>query len=284
VLKQERLRQDLSLSDIAGLTRISERYLAAIEQDKFECLPGILFARNFVRQYASALKVDPAPMLAELPKVDLASIPLPDPPARVRRSTWDPRWTSPIASMAWLVVAAGAAFAAYAHFNHLVFPAPPAEIQSAPSRSASAPAQVEDSGPGGPATGPSNADTEGARPDPAIAAPVAQASLTPDQEQSAAEADRPIQVVLTASAPAWVEVVADGKTAFSGTLQPNDSRSIAADALVKLVTGNAGGIGISLNGRTLEPIGTSGEVRTVKLTAEGLQSVEKTPPPAPDPL
>ena len=117
-LRRERLRQELSLSDIAGQTRISERYLEAIEQENFESLPGVLFARNFVRQYASALKVDPEPMLAELPKVDIANVPLPDPPARVRRSKWDPRWTSPLASATWSVLALGAAFAAWVHFNH----------------------------------------------------------------------------------------------------------------------------------------------------------------------
>ena len=107
----------------------------------------------------------------------------------------------------------------------------------------------------------------------------AEASLAAMEESPA----RPIRIVLTAHEPAWVQVVADGKTTFSGTLQPNDSRAIAADGQVKLVTGNAGGIGISLNGRTLEPIGPSGQVRTVKLTAEGLQFVQ-TPPTAPDPL
>jgi cytoskeletal protein RodZ len=272
VLRQERLRQDLSLNDIASQTKISERYLEAIEQENFESLPGVLFARNFVRQYASALKVDPEPMLAELPKVDIANAPLPDPPARVKRSKWDPRWTSPLASAAWSVLALGAAFIAWVHFNHPAWSLPYLG-QTVSASAAVEPIQETTPIPAPPVEKTSVPDPEGAASEPGK---TAQATAT----ESPA---RPIQIVVTAHESAWVEVVADGKTTFSGTLQPNDSRAIAADAQVKLVTGNAGGIGISLNGRALDPIGPSGQARTVKLTAEGLQFVQ-TPPPAPDPL
>jgi cytoskeletal protein RodZ len=293
VLRQERLRQDLSLSDIAGQTRISERYLEAIEQENFESLPGVLFARNFVRQYASALKIDPEPMLAELPKVDIANAPLPDPPARVRRSKWDSRWTSPLASATWSVLALGAAFAAWVHFNHPAWSryylsqtvsASAAVDQVKPEQVTPPPSRKVQETPPTPATprveNASVPDPEGAATQPVKPA---EASLAKTEAPTQESPARPIQIVLTAHEPAWVEVVADGKTTFSGTLQPNDSRAIAADAQVKLVTGNAGGIGISLNGRTLEPIGPSGQVRTVRLTAEGLQFVQ-TPPSAPDPL
>jgi cytoskeletal protein RodZ len=281
VLRQERLRQDLSLNDIASQTKISERYLEAIEQENFESLPGVLFARNFVRQYASALKVDPEPMLAELPKVDIANAPLPDPPARVKRSTWDPRWTSPLASAAWSVLALGAAFAAWVHFNHPLWSLPYL------GQTVSASASVDQVSPGPIQAAPPRIQETTAPPP----APPVEKTSVPDPEEATSQPGKttqespasPIQIVLTAHEPAWVEVVADGKTTFSGTLQPNDSRAIAADAQVKLVTGNAGGIGISLNGRALDPIGPSGQARTVKLTAEGLQFVQ-TPPPAPDPL
>jgi len=285
VLRQERLRQDLSLYDIAGQTKISERYLEAIEQENFESLPGVLFARNFVRQYASALKVDPEPMLAELPKVDIANAPLPDPPARVKRSKWDPRWTSPLASAAWSVLALGAAFMGWVHFNHPAWSLP--YLGQTVSASAAA-GQVSPE----PVKAAAVRKIQETAP---TSAPRVEKASVPDREGATTQqeetaqattteaAARPIQIVVTAHEPAWVEVVADGKTTFSGTLQPNDSRAIAADAQVKLVTGNAGGIGISLNGRTLEPLGPSGQERTVKLTAEGLQFVQ-TPPPAPDPL
>ena len=76
----------------------------------------------------------------------------------------------------------------------------------------------------------------------------------------------------------------DGKVAFTGTLQPNDTKEISANERVKIVTGNAGGLTISLNGKTLDPLGPSGQVRTVMLTAEGPQFPARALPTEPDQL
>jgi len=58
-LRQERLRQGFTLDDIAQRTRISSRSLEAIEANAFDRLPGIVFARGFVRVYAIDLNLDP---------------------------------------------------------------------------------------------------------------------------------------------------------------------------------------------------------------------------------
>jgi hypothetical protein len=154
--------------------------------------------------------------------------------------------------MAWLGLAIAAGAAAYLHFNRPAISRP--EAVSPPAS-------------------PTKQENAGAVPRALPAPPVSRA----------APPAKSVQIVLTAHQPSWVEVTADGKTAFTGTLEPNDSRSIAADGLVKLVTGNAGGIAISLNGKALDPIGPPGQVMDVRLTAEGLQSVQKIQP-AFDPL
>lgn len=58
VLANERVRQKLDLEQVAAVTRINARLLKAIELDDFEQLPGWVFARNFVRQYAQFLGLD----------------------------------------------------------------------------------------------------------------------------------------------------------------------------------------------------------------------------------
>ncbi len=93
-----------------------------------------------------------------------------------------------------------------------------------------------------------------------------------------------MRVVITASQPAWIQVSADGKTAFTGTLAPSETKEVSADAQVKIIAGNAGGLTVSLNGKTLEPLGPVGQVRVVRLTAEGPELLSKAPPPPPDPL
>ena len=113
-LRQERLSRGVTIDDVARETKISTRYLEAIEEDRFESLPGLVFARNFVRQFAASLKLDPDPLVADMPKPDDLTVPLPNPPARGHLSyTTDRR----IHSAIWLFIAATAAIGAWAYFN-----------------------------------------------------------------------------------------------------------------------------------------------------------------------
>jgi cytoskeleton protein RodZ len=250
-LREERLAQRRTLDDISAITKIPVRFLEAIETGDFDRLPGLIFTRNFVRQYALALKLDPAALLDALPKHDESSIKLPDPPPPRRpSSTRDPRSQSFLSSVAWLLLAGGAGSAAYIYFNHSNPPV--ASSQSAVTTVK--PAVPQSAAP---------------VPQPAIAQP--------------APAGLPVQVVFTAHQPAWVQVSADGKTAFTGTLQSNETREVSAAEQVRISTGNAGALTISLNGKTLESLGSLGQVRAVKLTAEGPQYPPKDSPP-PDPL
>ena len=57
-LRRERLRAGLDLENISRDTKISVRMLELIEGDRFEKLPGGVFARSFVRQYARAVGLD----------------------------------------------------------------------------------------------------------------------------------------------------------------------------------------------------------------------------------
>lgn len=248
-LRTERLRQRLSLEDIAQRTRISLRSLESIEADAFERLPGLIFARNFVRLYAIDLKIDPEALLARMPRVDIEAAPLPNPPVTRGRTKWDPRLTAALASVLWIVTASGAGAGAWYYVNrHAHF-----SVASAPAP----------------------------KPVAAAVAPATNLIQTADAQNPDSQSfdkNRPVQVVITAREATWVQVSADGQTAFVGTLHPNDTRSVAADALVKILTGNAGGLVISLNGKPLEPIGPNGQVRTVSLTAEGPQFVPQNPP------
>ncbi len=93
-----------------------------------------------------------------------------------------------------------------------------------------------------------------------------------------------MQVVITAHESAWVQMTVDGKVVFTGILKADEMKEIAADEQVKLVAGNAGALTILLNGKTLEPLGAIGQVRVVRLTAEGPQFLARSPQPEPDPL
>jgi transcriptional regulator with XRE-family HTH domain len=54
-LKRHREQGGITVADIAARTRIPNRMLLAIERDDFNSLPGGIYTRNFLRQYATAV-------------------------------------------------------------------------------------------------------------------------------------------------------------------------------------------------------------------------------------
>jgi cytoskeleton protein RodZ len=68
-LRRERLRRNLQLDQISSELKISSRMLAAIEAEDFGKLPGGVFAKSFVRQYAHLLGLDEEEMAAEVDRI-----------------------------------------------------------------------------------------------------------------------------------------------------------------------------------------------------------------------
>ena len=64
-LRRERELRGVDLHEMAEATKISIRFLQALEQDRIEVLPGGIFPRAFVRQYGKYLGLDPERLVAE---------------------------------------------------------------------------------------------------------------------------------------------------------------------------------------------------------------------------
>jgi cytoskeletal protein RodZ len=79
-LKRERELREVSLEELTTGTRISARYLEALENEEWDKLPGGAFSRGFVRSIAKYLGLNEENFLAEY---DLArgeqSVPVPHP-------------------------------------------------------------------------------------------------------------------------------------------------------------------------------------------------------------
>ncbi|HVW84480.1 MAG TPA: DUF4115 domain-containing protein, partial [Bryobacteraceae bacterium] len=186
--------------------------------------------------------------------------------------TFDPRWNAALSSIAWSVLAVGAVVAANTYYNR-----PPEPSARHKSVRATPGALIADST--------VKSGQKQAVPAPTVSQPAApRTEGWPAAVEEPAAGSHPVKVTLTAREASWVQITADGKPAFTGTLQPNDQQNVSADDTVKVVTGNAGGVEISLNGKPIDPLGPSGQVRTVRLTAEGPQFVAKVPPSTSDPL
>ncbi len=66
ILKSTREARALTLENAAEKLKLTTRQLLAIERDDYQALPGNLFVRGFVRNYARLLELDPQPLLERL--------------------------------------------------------------------------------------------------------------------------------------------------------------------------------------------------------------------------
>jgi cytoskeleton protein RodZ len=65
-LARAREERGLSISDVAQQLKFAPRQLEALEQDRFEDLPGGTFVRGMVRSYARLLKIEAEPLVVSL--------------------------------------------------------------------------------------------------------------------------------------------------------------------------------------------------------------------------
>jgi len=64
-LRAARMRQELELSQAEHDTRIRAKYLRALEDERFDVLPGAAYTKGFLRSYADYLGLDAQPFIDE---------------------------------------------------------------------------------------------------------------------------------------------------------------------------------------------------------------------------
>lgn len=60
-LRHAREQRDITLATIATVTKVSPRYLRALETGHFQDLPGGVFRKGILRGYLTAIGVEPTP-------------------------------------------------------------------------------------------------------------------------------------------------------------------------------------------------------------------------------
>jgi cytoskeletal protein RodZ len=83
-LRRERELRGVSLREIADATNISVRFLQALEKDRLDILPGGVFRRAFVKQYAKHLGLDAERLVAEFVYAHGEQLPREPQPSRRR--------------------------------------------------------------------------------------------------------------------------------------------------------------------------------------------------------
>ena len=95
-----------------------------------------------------------------------------------------------------------------------------------------------------------------AAPAPSAAAPATPVTAAP----APAPARGPQRLVVKAIEPTWVRVQMDGDRSVEELLPAGATREWSAEKRFTLTVGNAAGVTLELNGRTLPPLGAPGAV------------------------
>ncbi len=246
----------LTLEEISLGTKIGLRALQALESNEFSKLPGGMFNRSFLRQYARYLGLDEEKVMAEYELV----APRDDSTDLRRISQQRPLHPKPALRAPWVVLVIAVVLLA-GGFGLYRFGRRVPRQSAASAAPATSPAE-EPAAPSAATPAPSGAASEATN----AAAPATQAPV-------AAPGELVLQVAATE--PSWVGIDADGKMAMQRVMSPNEIQTFHARRFFDVIAGNAQGIILTLNGETLEPLGHHGEVRKVHLT---LQDVKKSQP------
>lgn len=246
VLRAERLRRGLRLEDVSTKTKIGLHLLQAIEDNRFDLLPGGLFTRSFLRQYANALTMKEESILASFDR-QFNEVPLPLPPPLPKSGHPKMRLLPTCGWFAVTVVLGGAAYGLWQNARASLQDSngyPQHHLHQTPSDDGS----------------PIVSSRQLSRQEPA---PIEQPTPLPVPASA-------VHVVFTASEPVWLSVQSDGHEVFTGTMEENQSKNLDASAKMVALIGNAAGLNISLNGRAIGPTGKHGEVRVLEMTEAGI--------------
>jgi cytoskeletal protein RodZ len=294
-LRRARLEQGLDLCAVAARTKISARYLEAIECDDRKRLPSGFFYKSFVDQYAKSLSLDTREINAEIDRVLSADEPLPlpgfesvvarnVPPIAFAHRFHTGRSYTSAATLVLVVVGCSGVYAWWHDtrsfgFNAASFSKMTDDVRAfARRKTAFASSKAVKPSPKPVATSarppsvPRQKFTESA------VVPVALASNTKPSETEeialgspAVASDYKVMLDLMAHEATWLSVSSDGKPVFSGILQPNQSKSVGGRQFAKMRVGNAAGLEVRLNGRLLAPLGARGQVLIVLFTPDNFQ-------------
>lgn len=244
LLRRERERQNLSVKDIEKATSIRALYIDAIEKGDYKTLPGEVYAKGFVRNYATYLKLDANAAVKsfneELHPQEEAHETMEPSSAEEAKQTAErnmeeyrgPKITSlesyPMEKNSHgvrnaLLVAAAVFVVAFVGLVAL-----------------------------------------GGEEEPGVPAPRTK-TQTAQQGQKQTEAAPKstadgVEMNLNFTDRCWTEIVVDGKTEFEGMAEKGKVLTVKGKDKVRITAGNAGALSYSLNGKDMGVIGQKGEV------------------------
>lgn len=254
ILRREREKQGLTIADIEKGTSIRGVYLEQIERSNIDELPGLVYAKGFVRNYANFLHLDSELLVQQFAEENgrgsAPAAPSVENDGSVRRVS-----LRNVGDESLSKISIGNKTSSYVGiFGKLAvgivalvaFVAAGAALISAintPAKETAAPVQTEQ---------------------PAVPTDV------PSDAVRTTAADG-VDVSVTLTERCWTEVSVDGKSVFEGIIEQGKTEHWQGKESVVIRAGNAGALDVTFNGKKLGVFGDKGEVlerRFTKTTQE----------------
>jgi cytoskeletal protein RodZ len=242
-LKRERELREVSMDELTKATRISTRFIEALENEDWEKLPGGVFGHGFVRTIARYLGLNEEALLGEY---DLARAEhlAAAPPKLEERIPSPPKWLPVAAVLVALLLLAGLFYAG--RYGWRLYAAHRASKKSAAASMAEQPQS-----PSGPS-----------------------AAGTADQSSSAATAgasSAALDLSVSTSAATRVRILADDKLLLDAELPAGESRHFSANQRFEVTAGDSSAVLLELNGKAMPPLGAPGASGTMVLSQKDLR-------------
>jgi cytoskeletal protein RodZ len=231
LLKREREMREVSMEELTKATRISTRFLLALENEEWEKLPGGVFGRGFVRTIARYLGLDEESLLGEYDMARGGQATAD--PAKEERIPSPPKWLPVAAVFVILLMLIGLFYAG--RYGWRRFAAHRAAKQSAVS---SSPAQASE----------------------AISSP-----------DAAAPSVSPLDLSVSTSAATRVRITADDKLLLDAELPAGETRHFSAKQQFEVTAGDSSAVLLELNGQAMPPLGAPGSSGTMVLSQKDLR-------------
>jgi cytoskeletal protein RodZ len=236
-LKRERELREVSMDELTKSTRISKRFVEALENEDWEKLPGGVFGHGFVRTIARYLGLNEEALLGEYDSARAEH----SPAAALKpeeRIPSPPKWL-PLAAVGVVLLLLIGIFYAGRYGWQRVAAYRAAKKAGASSVNGQAPPQLN-------------------------------AGSTPSAEKSAA-AQSPLELTVSTSAATRVRIVADDKLLLDAELPAGENRHFSANQQFEVTAGDSSAVLLELNGKAMPPLGAPGASGRMVLSEKDLR-------------
>ncbi|HLZ11008.1 MAG TPA: RodZ domain-containing protein [Candidatus Acidoferrum sp.] len=239
-LKRERELREVTLDEVSKSTRISARFLQALENEDWPKLPGGIFGRGFVRTIARYLGLSEESLLAEYDLARGENAPA-APSKPEERIPSPPKWIPVAAVLVILLLFAGLIFGGVYAWRKIKARRLAKQLHSSAEQFTQPPAT---------SASPLSAST---------------AVLPPHKT--------PLGLAVFAASATHVRILADGNVVLDANLLAGQNRRFAAADRFEVSASDSSAVLLELNGRMIPPLGTPGSSGKIVLTSKDVRQV-----------